>query len=234
MPQVLNKHKDKIQDGDVYIGRPSKFGNPIAIGKDCSRDEAVYHHWQYLHGNKKLLRVVRSELPGKNLVCFCAPAKCHGDTLMRVANAPTVVERFDKDYAFLSNFYPCTVVGKSGIVYPSSEHAYQAAKSKSRRIRKIIASLPTAAATKKYGRNVVVRPDWEKVKRRIMLQIVRAKFSQNRYLAMMLIDTLDADLREGNWWGDTTWGICKGVGKNWLGKILMQVRAELRLKLLGY
>lgn len=233
MQQVLNKHKDEIPDGAVYIGRPSKFGNPIPVSKECPRDQAVYLHWKHLHTHKRLLLAVREELPGKNLICFCAPAKCHGDTLLRVANVPNVVERFDKAYAFLSNFYPCTITGPSGIVYPSSEHAYQAAKSKSRRIRKIISGLPTAAATKKYGRNVVVRPDWEKVKRRIMLQIVRAKFSQNLDLAMMLIDTLDADLREGNWWGDTTWGVCKGVGKNWLGKILMQVRSELRAKLIG-
>ena len=56
---------------------------------------------------------------------------------------------------------------------------------------------------------------------------VKAKFSKNPILKAKLLATGDAELIEGNWWNDTYWGVCKGVGKNKLGKILMRVRDEL-------
>jgi len=56
---------------------------------------------------------------------------------------------------------------------------------------------------------------------------VRAKFEQNPDLAAKLIATGDEELVEGNTWGDTYWGVCRGVGQNKLGKILMNVRQEL-------
>ena len=60
-----------------------------------------------------------------------------------------------------------------------------------------------------------------------MLSIVRAKF-ENAYLRRRLIATGDAELMEGNDWGDRFWGVCRGKGENRLGKILMKVRAEIR------
>ena len=61
-----------------------------------------------------------------------------------------------------------------------------------------------------------------------MLEIVRSKFKQNKDLAKKLIETGDAYLEEGNWWGDKIWGVCNGEGENRFGKILMQVREELK------
>lgn len=79
---------------------------------------------------------------------------------------------------------------------------------------------------------VKLRPDWEDVKEQVMEDIVRAKFTQNQYLGDWLLNTGDAELIEGNNWGDTTWGvdIRTKKGKNLLGKILMKVRAELKEK----
>ena len=69
----------------------------------------------------------------------------------------------------------------------------------------------------------------EEVKDQIMYEIVLNKFSQNEELREKLIATGDEYLAEGNTWHDTYWGVCNGKGKNKLGKILMQVREELKL-----
>lgn len=58
-------------------------------------------------------------------------------------------------------------------------------------------------------------------------EICKAKFSQNPDLADKLVATKDAELIEGNTWGDRIWGVCDGIGENRLGKILMRVRAEM-------
>jgi len=60
-----------------------------------------------------------------------------------------------------------------------------------------------------------------------MTDLVRQKFS-NPQLAKQLLDTKDFELIEGNTWGDTFWGVCSGKGQNNLGKILMQIRNELK------
>lgn len=73
-----------------------------------------------------------------------------------------------------------------------------------------------------------MRPDWEEVKYDVMYEIVKAKFIQNPDLKEKLLSTGDEYLVEGNHWGDRTWGQVNGVGKNWLGKILMKVREELK------
>ena len=85
-------------------------------------------------------------------------------------------------------------------------------------------------ASKKLGRRVQLRPDWEEVKVGIMEEIVRAKFTQNEDLKQRLLATGDLVLEEGNSWHDTFWGVDarSRKGKNHLGRILMQVRQELR------
>lgn len=73
----------------------------------------------------------------------------------------------------------------------------------------------------------MLRDDWEEVKDDLMYRIVLAKFLQNPSLADALIKTGNAQLIEGNTWGDTYWGMCDSVGENKLGEILMRVRDEL-------
>lgn len=74
-----------------------------------------------------------------------------------------------------------------------------------------------------------MRPDWEQVKDEIMLELVRSKFSSVK-MKRMLLATGEHELIEGNTWGDSYWGydLVKNHGQNHLGKILMQVRQELR------
>ena len=71
-----------------------------------------------------------------------------------------------------------------------------------------------------------LRPDWEEVKVQVMRELLYAKFSEEP-LRGMLKATGDQHLEEGNNWGDTFWGVCRGRGENWLGKLLMEVRASI-------
>jgi predicted NAD-dependent protein-ADP-ribosyltransferase YbiA (DUF1768 family) len=61
-----------------------------------------------------------------------------------------------------------------------------------------------------------------------MYDIVLDKFTRNPYLAEMLVETGDRYLEESNHWNDTVWGVCDGIGTNWLGKIIMDVRDQLK------
>jgi ribA/ribD-fused uncharacterized protein len=124
--------------------------------------------------------------------------------------------------------YSLGVVFYKGHAYQSVEHAYQAQKSLDPAIQKMIRDQPTPATAKKIARSVVLRPDWEVVKLPIMLDLLREKFSQEPERSI-LIATADEDLVEGNWWNDRFWGQCPvGNGENWLGRLLMKVRAEIR------
>lgn len=139
------------------------------------------------------------------------------------------VSTFFGQYRFLSNFYPAEFVW-DGIVWPTSEHAYQAAKTTNRKARIVISKLTDPADTKHLGAAVRCRDDWDQVKVSVMYDIVKAKFSQNPTLKAKLIETGDAVLEEGNTWKDTFWGICppdSNIGDNNLGKVLMRIRAEL-------
>lgn len=133
-----------------------------------------------------------------------------------------MIDRFEGDMYFLSNFYPAEFIYK-GVKYLNSEAAFHAQKQPGREHE--FANLSPDQA-KKLGRSVELRKDWETVKNDIMHDIVYEKFNQNPDLRRRLIDTGDAYLIEGNWWGDTYWGVCKGIGKNQLGVILMKVRDE--------
>jgi hypothetical protein len=70
---------------DVYIGRPSKWGNPFEIGKDGSRSEVISKYETFIRNSPELLQDVKS-LKGLRLGCWCAPRPCHGDILVKLAN----------------------------------------------------------------------------------------------------------------------------------------------------
>lgn len=133
-----------------------------------------------------------------------------------------VIDSFKGNYRFLSNFYP-SKVNFDGIEFPSVENAYQAAKNFDRERRLLFVNL-TASQAKKEGKRIIIRPDWDEVKIAIMTNLVEEKFTKNLDLLQKLLETEDAELVEGNSWGDVFWGVCKGKGQNHLGKILMQVR----------
>lgn len=143
-----------------------------------------------------------------------------------------IIDSFSGEYRFLSNFYPARVA-LDGVDYPTVEHAYQAAKTMDKSKRSIICHAETPGKAKRLGRSPLLqfRDDWEFVKVDVMRDLVKQKFSHtdphHHDLCGELIDTNDALLIEGNKWGDTFWGVCNKVGQNWMGRLLMERRAEL-------
>lgn len=138
------------------------------------------------------------------------------------------ITRFVGKYEFLSNMYP-VILHLNGELYPSAEHAFQAMKSLDKDVRLGMSVCPSAKEAKRAGRRIKLRPDWEEVKVDIMYQVLKAKFADPT-LAQLLKETGEEELIEGNTWGDTFWGVCRGKGRNELGKLLMRVRTELEDK----
>ena len=136
------------------------------------------------------------------------------------------INEFQGYHRFLSNFYPASVE-MDKLIYPTVEHAFQAAKTADPEARKAISKLATPGQAKRAGRNLQLRPDWEYVKLEIMKSLVIEKFTRSQHLTEKLKATGSQELIEGNYWNDTFWGVCRGVGRNHLGRILMQVREEL-------
>lgn len=71
---------------DVYIGRPSPWGNPFRIGFDGGRKEVIAKFREWFLGQPELVARAKAELRGKVLGCWCYPFSCHGDVLAEIAN----------------------------------------------------------------------------------------------------------------------------------------------------
>lgn len=137
-----------------------------------------------------------------------------------------MINEFKGPYYFLSNFYEAPVTWNS-ITYKNNEAAFQSAKTTNVSLRKTFATMDPSTA-KREGRRISLRPDWEEIKYQVMYEVCLAKFTQNKELRERLLATGNEHLEEGNTWGDKIWGTVKGEGNNWLGKILMQVREEIK------
>ena len=140
-----------------------------------------------------------------------------------------MIDEFKDEYRFLSNFWVLeNPIEIEGLVFDSSEAAYQAMKTLDPIARGKFQEL-TPSESKKFGKNLDMRKDWEEVKVGVMEEIVQQKFDKNPKLAQKLIETYPQQLVEGNWWGDTFWGVSikNHSGQNHLGEILMKIRKEL-------
>lgn len=133
---------------------------------------------------------------------------------------------FRGPYRWLSNFQTVDVE-LDGFFYPTTEHAYQAAKTLDPTQRSVVRDAESPGKAKRLGQKLNLRPDWEDVKVTIMLDLQRQKY-RRADLREKLLSTGDAELVEGNTWGDRFWGVCDGEGLNWLGRLLMRVRDEIR------
>lgn len=135
------------------------------------------------------------------------------------------------EFGCFSNFaaYPVRIDGR---VWPTTEHYFQAQKFKSPEHQEEIrnAKSPMIAARMGRDRKKPLRPDWESVKVAIMRLAVREKFQQHDEIRQILISTGDAVLVEhtenDSYWGDGG----DGSGKNMLGRLLMEVREELKIE----
>jgi ribA/ribD-fused uncharacterized protein len=134
------------------------------------------------------------------------------------------IRSFTGKYYFLSNFYPIQM-RVNDYSFPSLEHAYQAAKSENPHDWAYIRGLASPGQAKGAGRRLKIRPDWDDIKIEVMRELIEIKFN-NPQLRQRLLDTGDAQLVEGNNWNDVFWGVCRGIGRNHLGQLLMQERSK--------
>ena len=82
MTKVVHRHASNY---DVYIGRPSKWGNPFVIGRNGDRTQVIAKYRAWIQQQPALLAAL-PELKGKTLGCYCAPLPCHGDVLAELAD----------------------------------------------------------------------------------------------------------------------------------------------------
>ena len=158
---------------------------------------------------------------------YCDDNVIMGSKLVKVGNAPkSAITYFGDGNWFLSNFFPCKVE-YGGIIYPTIEHAFQAAKTLDKDLRMQISHMKSPNEAKAAGRSLKLRPDWEKIKNDVMYKLLRLKFEQP-YFRRRLLGTGSVLLIEGNWWHDTYWGVYEGRGQNMLGRMLMRIRQELK------
>lgn len=133
------------------------------------------------------------------------------------------INRFEGRYFWLSNF------STAGGVKPTLEHQFQARKAVTVEDAIFVMAAGEPGIAKKRGRSIKCRDDWEEIKLDVMHELLVAKFSVEK-TRQFLLDTGDAQLIEGNNWGDTYWGRCNGKGSNFLGQLLMLVRFDLRVR----
>ena len=127
---------------------------------------------------------------------------------------------------FLDNFFP-SPMKIDGKIYATNEHFFQANKATTEEGHEKIRKAKSPGDAKMKGQVVDLVKDWEEIKLGVMKRGLEVKFS-NKKLRKKLLKTGNQELIEGNTWHDTTWGVCNGVGKNWLGKLLMALREDLR------
>jgi len=142
---------------------------------------------------------------------------------------PKVIDFYSRKplYGFLSNFHRCPQVVDDN-EYPTNEHFYQSMKARDWKVRAWIASAPTPYLAMVAGRKCLRQKDmvhdWDDRRIPVMLKGLRAKFN-DPHLRNRLLDTGDAILHEDSP-TDMFWG---KKGEDWLGRLLMRVREEIRL-----
>lgn len=143
------------------------------------------------------------------------------------ASISPAITRFTGKHAFLSNSFHAPFAFEATI-YPTAEHAFQAARFASPSIKLSICQATTAGKAKKVSEAFSeVVPDWDTKRVPVMRKILDAKFQNSRALRLLLLQTWPVDLIDAQD-GDQFWGQMAGVGENRLGKLLMHLRARLR------
>ncbi len=172
------------------------------------------HAWDYFHRRRDEQRQTRA-----------VPPPWEDDA---VTSASSIV-RFDTadgGHPYLSNDYPAPIT-LDGDTFPTVEHAYWALATTDPDSRHRVVHAATTREARTIGQGAPLRPDWNVVRLAIMTRLVREKFHQHPDLAAKLLATGDGRLINGvdfsRYWGDYR------QGRNWLGRILEIVRAELQV-----
>ncbi len=139
-----------------------------------------------------------------------------------------MIEKFDGEYSWLSNFKFVKVKLK-GEIYPSVEHAYMSAKSDSLEWKRFCQTEINPGKVKKKSREVKTIDDWKEINLGVMFALLLQKFKREPFKSL-LIKTGKQPIQEGNYWNDRFWGVCleTGVGENWLGRMIMIIRSGLK------
>lgn len=138
----------------------------------------------------------------------------------------------ESPYGAFSNLFRREVEFE-GVRYPTSEHAYQAGKPRKEAVKAWLLAAPTPALLAMAAHGLYwwdIRSDWSKIKFERMKQVLRAKFTQHPDLQRLLLSTGESRLVEAATVDNAVnrlWGEVNGRGKNMLGKLLMELRAEL-------
>jgi ribA/ribD-fused uncharacterized protein len=149
---------------------------------------------------------------------------------------PDAITRFAGAWRFLSNFHPA-VLEYDGFICPTAEHAFNMGKTQDIEQRMWVLQADTPGEAKRRGQRVTLRTsreDWDaRLRFQVMAEVLRAKFTCRVERERALRSTGDMELVEGNTWHDLVWGRCicaqhRGAGANHLGRLLMELRAELR------
>lgn len=144
----------------------------------------------------------------------------------------------EKPYGVFSNLFKRDVFFEE-VLYPTAEHAYQAGKPRKIAVRDWLLAAPTPALLAMAAHGLYswdVRSDWAKTKFGRMKNVLLAKFTQHPDLLETLLSTGEARLVESATVDNAVnrlWGEVNGRGKNMLGQLLMEVRAELRVAMAG-
>jgi len=157
---------------------------------------------------------------------------------IRVLSRQTEIKFYrsnEKPYGVFSNLYPSPVQFEDKL-YPTAEHAYQAGKDRKPEVRDWILGAPSPALAAMAAHGLYtwdIAPNWAKTKFDRMRRVLRAKFEQHPDLREILLATGQARLVEAGTVNNAVnrlWGEVKGVGKNMLGVMLMELRAQLSAK----
>jgi len=144
----------------------------------------------------------------------------------------TDIYGFKGENRWLSNFWEAPFF-YGQYTWPTVEHAFVSHKvtvSEYAEVAEHVITL-TPGQAKRYGRSVCLRADWDLIKLLLMTQLQEEKYKQNPGLMKKLLDTKSGHIEETNSWNDTYWGVCNGVGKNWMGVILMELRERERRRI---
>ena len=123
-------------------------------------------------------------------------------------------------YGFMSNMYGYGMKWE-GEIYSCSETVYQMMKCE-REEDKVKFKKLNGFEAKRLGRRIKMRSNWNEIKVDMMREILKAKFKDENL--MRRLKDIDEEIVEDNYWNDRYWGVCRGVGKNMLGKLLTEIK----------
>ncbi|HEX8037270.1 MAG TPA: NADAR family protein, partial [Ktedonobacterales bacterium] len=194
--------------GEVLVGEPPDESDSVVQPPD--HEEA----WAYFQGRREEQRQPQA-----------VPPPWEDDP---VAHDPSVIrfDRHDGGHPYLANGYPAPITVPEG-TFPTVEHAYWALSTTDHETREQIAHAPTAKEARQLAQGAPHRPDWSVVRLAVMLRLVREKFHQHPDLADHLLATGDGRLIDRVGFS-RYWSSYGSQGRNWLGRLLELVRAELR------